>query len=107
MFASCSSVNRLIKLLPGHATGKVRKYLSGEVARQPSLLLVKLKSVLDEFGLLSGLECNVDKTTLLQVGSNDAIPEDIVRCGFQVVEEVTVLGLKLVGSGADTMYNKH
>ncbi len=64
--------------------------------------LVKLKSVLDEFGLLSGLECNVDKTTLLQVGSNEEIPDDIIRCGFPVVDEVTLLGLKLVGSGVDT-----
>ncbi len=67
--------------------------------------LEKLKSVLDDFGHLSGLECNVDKTTLLQVGNNEEIPENIIRCGFPVVGEVTVLGLKLVGSGADTTWS--
>jgi hypothetical protein len=40
--------------------------------------LNRLKSVLDEFGRLSGLECNVEKTTLLQVGSNIPLPDEII-----------------------------
>jgi hypothetical protein len=64
--------------------------------------LNRLKSVLDDFGRLSGLECNVEKTTLLQVGSDIPLPEEIIRCGFTIVDEVTVLGATLSGSGADT-----
>jgi hypothetical protein len=64
--------------------------------------LTHLRKILDDFGTLSGLECNVDKTTLLQVGEEGQIPQDIVDIGFSCVREVTVLGLKLVGHGADT-----
>jgi hypothetical protein len=64
--------------------------------------LTRLRKILDDFGALSGLECNVDKTTLLQVGVEGQIPQDIIDIGFSCVREVTVLGLKLVGHGADT-----
>ncbi len=64
--------------------------------------LTRLRKVLDDFGKLSGLECNVDKTTLLQVGSDIPISQDITELGFSIVNEVTILGLKIVGSGADT-----
>jgi hypothetical protein len=64
--------------------------------------LNRLKSVLDEFGRLSGLEFNVEKTTLLQVGSDIPLPDEIIRCRFTIVDEVTVLGVTLSGSGADT-----
>jgi hypothetical protein len=67
--------------------------------------LNRLKDILDTFGKLSGLECNVEKTTLLQVGTNDPIPDDIIHCGFSVVTEVTILGLTLRGHGADTGSN--
>ncbi len=38
--------------------------------------LTRLRTILDDFGTLSGLECNVEKTTLLQVGvdSRDRCP---------------------------------
>jgi hypothetical protein len=64
--------------------------------------LTKLRKVLDDFSKLSGLECNVDKTTLLQVGSDTPISQEITELGFAIVNEVTILGLKIVGSGADT-----
>ncbi len=63
--------------------------------------LSKLKKVLHDFGLLSGLECNVNKTTLLQVGDASPISQEIVDLGFAVVNEVTVLGLRISGPGAD------
>jgi hypothetical protein len=50
---------------------------------------------------LSGLECNVDKTTLLQVGDVGVISQEIVELGFAVINEVTVLGLTVSGPGAD------
>jgi hypothetical protein len=63
--------------------------------------LRKLKAVLNDFGQMSGLECNVDKTTLLQVGTVEPISQDIIDLGFSVVNEVTVLGLTITGHGAD------
>ncbi len=65
--------------------------------------LTRLRKILDDFGILSGLECNVDKTTLLQVGVDTPIPQEIADLGFSVVDTVTILGLKIAGSGADTM----
>jgi hypothetical protein len=65
--------------------------------------LTRLRTILDDFGILSGLECNVEKTTLLQVGVDSPIPREIAALGFSVVETVTILGLKIVGNGADTM----
>jgi hypothetical protein len=63
--------------------------------------LSKLKLVLNDFGTLSGLICNVEKTTLLQVGDVGPISQEILDLGFSVVDEVTVLGLTLSGVGAD------
>jgi hypothetical protein len=64
--------------------------------------LTRLRKILDDFGTLSGLECNVDKTTLLQVGVDAPVPQEITELGFSVVDTVTILGLKLTGNGADT-----
>jgi hypothetical protein len=50
---------------------------------------------------LSGLLCNVEKTTLLQVGEFSPIPQEILDLGFSIVDEVKVLGLTLSGPGAD------
>ncbi len=62
--------------------------------------LLRLRTVLDEFGLLSGLECNVEKTTLLQVGAIAPLADNILELGFSVVNKVCVLGLELTGPGA-------
>jgi hypothetical protein len=57
--------------------------------------LQRVKKILDDFGKLSGLECNVEKTTILQIGSDAAISEEIRSLGFSIEPEITVLGLKL------------
>jgi hypothetical protein len=57
--------------------------------------LSRVKKILEDFGKLSGLECNVEKTVLMQIGAVDPVPENILDLGFSVSEEITVLGLKL------------
>ena len=57
--------------------------------------LSKVKNILEDFGQLSGLECNVEKTVLLQIGSVAPITADILSLGFLISNEITVLGLKL------------
>jgi hypothetical protein len=64
-----------------------------------------LKQVLDDFGRLSGLECNVEKTTIMQVGTDGPIPREILEIGFSAVREVMVLGCTLSGPGADRSGN--
>ncbi len=39
--------------------------------------LAKVKKILEDFGKLSGLECNIEKTTLMQIGSVGEIQDDI------------------------------
>jgi hypothetical protein len=55
--------------------------------------LTRVKSILLDFGCISGLECNVEKTILMQVGSREAINPDIVALGFDIRNEITLLGL--------------
>jgi hypothetical protein len=55
--------------------------------------LSHIKDILVSFGIISGLECNVDKTILMQVGSDSIIEPEILNLGFDVKKEITLLGL--------------
>jgi hypothetical protein len=55
--------------------------------------LSRIKDILVSFGNISGLECNVDKTILMQVGSDSNIDQAILDLGFDVKREITLLGL--------------
>jgi len=57
--------------------------------------LLRIKTILEEFGLLSGLECNVEKTTVMCI--NSAVPDYMAEVGFEIVESVTILGLEIEG----------
>jgi hypothetical protein len=59
------------------------------------LSLRRIRDLLIEFKMISGLECNVEKTTLMQIGSNDPISREVVDLGFDIQEEVKLLGLKI------------
>jgi len=56
---------------------------------------MKLKQILTDFGKFSGLECNVDKTVLMQVGQIFDPPEDILNLGFSHVNEIKILGMTI------------
>jgi hypothetical protein len=57
--------------------------------------LVRIRQILVDFQNLSGLACNVEKTTLMQFGSNEPVPQNILNLGFDVKNEVKLLGLKI------------
>jgi hypothetical protein len=57
--------------------------------------LLRVKKILEDFGILSGLECNVEKTTVMCINSN--VPEYIQEIGFSAVDTVTILGLEIEG----------
>jgi hypothetical protein len=61
--------------------------------------LLYIKNVLEEFGTLSGLVCNVEKTVLLPFGNNINNDARIATLGFKLVEKVTILGLEINGNG--------
>jgi hypothetical protein len=58
--------------------------------------LSRVKDVLLDFGRISGLETNVEKTTLMPVGCLDEpLDDDIISLGFEIVEEIKCLGVKI------------
>jgi hypothetical protein len=65
--------------------------------------LTRLKNILDNFHTLSGLECNVEKSHLMPIGNNLPVPADIRAIGFEVREEITVLGININGHDGNTL----
>jgi hypothetical protein len=57
--------------------------------------LFRVKCILEEFGNLSGLICNVEKTMILPIGDIDQIDPRIANLGFSIVDNLTILGLKI------------
>ena len=57
--------------------------------------LTKVKEVLDKFGTLSGLCCNIEKTVLVPIGKIEAISQDIVELGFEIKNKALILGLEI------------
>jgi hypothetical protein len=58
--------------------------------------LARLKTVLSEFEKISGLECNVEKTSILYIGPEN-LPEmlKIQELGFAVSNKLTCLGFEI------------
>jgi hypothetical protein len=52
--------------------------------------------------VLSGLECSIEKTTILPIGIPTPIDNRILDLGFSIAEEVTILGLT-IGKGSGTL----
>jgi hypothetical protein len=61
--------------------------------------LLWIKNILEEFGNMSGLVCNVEKTVLLPIGINHLVDARIQGLGFSIAETVTILGLKINRNG--------
>jgi hypothetical protein len=57
--------------------------------------LNRVKVILISFGSFSGLKCNMDKTFIMQVGRREPLERNIVNIGFKMVDELTLLGVKL------------
>jgi hypothetical protein len=60
---------------------------------------VRIKNILEDFGAMSGLVCNVEKTVLLPIGADTVIDDNIRTLGFAVVDSVTILGLEIDSNG--------
>ena len=54
-----------------------------------------LCSLLDQFSNISGLSCNLDKSALMYIGSDQPLPEYALQYGFKVVDHITILGMKI------------
>ena len=57
--------------------------------------LRNLKNILVEFGNISGLICNIDKTNIMAVGDRTALSNEIINLGFPIVDEIKLLGVSI------------
>ncbi len=57
--------------------------------------LCALKKILLDFGKFSGLQCNVDKTVLMQIGSIQPPSQEILDLGFTLVDKIKILGMEI------------
>jgi hypothetical protein len=56
--------------------------------------LKTVKKVLIDYGVISGLETNVEKTSLMPIGClEESIEQGIVELGFELVSSMKCLGL--------------
>jgi hypothetical protein len=69
--------------------------------------LIKIKTFLSEFAKISGLECNIEKSFIMPVGSIPNPPtNDYNDLGFRYEEEVTILGMIIKGNCNDYEENE-
>ena len=74
--------------------------------------LKQVKLVLEQFGKISGLCCNIEKTVLIPVGRVEPIPQKILDLGFEFKKRATILGMEInnnlnnFDNAANTMINK-
>ncbi len=61
--------------------------------------LTRIKTILEDFGSMSGLVCNVEKTSILPIGGQFQIDNRIRDLGFTIVDRLTVLGLEIDREG--------
>jgi hypothetical protein len=64
--------------------------------------LDRLKNILADFTVISGLKCNLDKTCVLPIGPASDVVNEIPRLGFIVVERFKLLGFNITREGQET-----
>ena len=64
-----------------------------------------LQVILTNYAEISGLECNVEKTTLVQVGDKSQPTAEILELGFDIRVSVTVLGMVIENDTGDFSQN--
>ena len=57
--------------------------------------IVNVKTILDNFGKLSSLISNVEKTQVLPINVTQDFAENIAEPGFSIVKNLTILGLDI------------
>jgi hypothetical protein len=60
-----------------------------------------VRYILDDFGKISGLVCNVDKTVLMRIGTVGLMNPRILQLAFDVKDEMTSLGIKIKNGYCD------
>jgi hypothetical protein len=66
--------------------------------------LERLKTILAEFTLLSGLKCNFDKTCVLPIGPASDVVDAIPGLGFVIVDNLKLLGFNITKEGPEVVW---
>jgi hypothetical protein len=64
--------------------------------------LDNLVDILDTFGEISGLVCNIQKTNILLIGAE---PDNNIESPFTIAEELTILGFKIKNNDDNFRHN--
>jgi hypothetical protein len=75
------------------------------IAKLKQDAILYIKQILINFGTISGLKCNVDKSVIMFIGSNNDAPEFILDSGFQLVNTVKMLGFEISKNFEDLQNN--
>jgi hypothetical protein len=74
------------------------------MAKLEQTALAAIKQFLADFGNISGLKCNMDKSQILILGT-DAVPEFVLDSGFTPVNNIKILGFNISNSFDDLVQN--
>jgi hypothetical protein len=77
------------------------------LARAEEQALAEIKNILNQFASVSGLKCNMEKSTIMLMGFNEnlPVPEWILNSGFKIVNITSVLGCDISKNAADLPNN--
>jgi Reverse transcriptase (RNA-dependent DNA polymerase) len=65
-----------------------------------------VKNALDDFAVISGLRCNIEKSVIMPIGyGNTPVPDFIVESGFAVVTSIKILGVVITPEFRDLKQN--
>jgi Reverse transcriptase (RNA-dependent DNA polymerase) len=56
-----------------------------------------IKKILSDFYEISGLECNIEKSVMMQVGNVEVLDDDILNSGFRLEKKIKILGATING----------
>jgi hypothetical protein len=78
-------------------TGKLEAFADDKTAlgKAERAAFTAISSILTCFAMISGLRCNIDKSMVMYIGSDDPAPDYILESGFQVVDKVKILGVEI------------
>jgi hypothetical protein len=66
--------------------------------------ILTIKQIMSDFALISGLKCNIDKSQILLVGTNE-VPVYVIESGFTVTDSVKILGFNITKNVTDLENN--
>jgi hypothetical protein len=89
-----------------HRTSKVECFADDNnvLALLDRLGIETIKQILHDFAILSGLQCNVEKSQILILGTN-TVPDYIIESGFSVANEIKILGFNITRNAGDLWKN--